>query len=109
MGGTVEVIAGGPGPAQPVPVPTTTTSQLVTGRGAIVYGWSLLETTGAAAASVEVYSGQDDTGTLLAVSHLASGDSDTQWMGDAGVFAAGGVYLKVTSGSVKGSVWVAQV
>lgn len=94
------------GPVQPVPVNTTIADVALVKTAADLCGWSLVETTGAAKASVELYDGADTTGELLGEVALASGASDTQWFGFAGVRCTRGVYVHVTAGSVKGALYL---
>lgn len=93
-------------PPVSIPIPTTTTSKRLYTLGCRVARLSLAETTGGGAAKVEIYDGSNDQGTLVSVIDLASGTSynDHFKMYQFPIF--NGLYLKVVSGSVKGSVTV---
>lgn len=86
-----------------ISVPVTATSQEIASGRVWLAGWSLRETTGAAAASVEFTSG----GNPIGESSMISGGSDTNWLGANGVIINGDVTLNVITGSVKGAVYVA--
>lgn len=94
------------GPARPVPVPATTASRLIYGRGAVVMGWSFVESTGAATARVNLYNGHDATGTLVVPISLLAAESTRDYLSPAGVYFDSGVWLEVVTGSITGSVWV---
>lgn len=108
-GAVFEIDLPTPGPARPIFVPSGGANHLIIGTRAILYGYSLKETTGSSAAEVEVLTGNDDTGTIIAVIELASGVSDTQWFGDMGVLADSGIFLKMVNGSVTGSIWARHI
>lgn len=86
--------------------PATTSTRVVAGMVDGLCGWSFLETTGSAAATVEVYDGQDATGELLTVISLSSGQSTRDWVDRQGLEVRIGMFLRVTAGSVRGALWV---
>lgn len=83
-------------------------SGVVVGRAVALYGWSLRETTGAAAAQLDVYDGLGDGGQLVATVALAAGGSDALALSGPGVTCLRGLFVQAVSGSVAGSLWVAQ-
>ena len=78
-------------------------------RQARLYGWALLEATGAAAAEVVLYDGFDATGPILADITLAADQSTRDYFGYSGLWADAGVFVKCISGSVRGTVWIAEM
>lgn len=94
------------GPVRPVSVPVTTTDATPFKTSACLYGWSFVETTGAAGAQVDLYDGADESGQYIGSVMLASGASDTQLPGQVPLQIRTGLYVKVVSGSVKGAVYV---
>ncbi|HVD03182.1 MAG TPA: hypothetical protein VNF75_03480 [Candidatus Dormibacteraeota bacterium] len=105
----LEIDLPAPGPARPIPVPTTSSSEVLAGGRYVFYGFSLRETTGAAAATVDIYDGGGTGGTLVAALDLAQGASDQLWLGDNGVLMVQGIYLSVVAGSVRGAVYARRV
>lgn len=91
--------------ASSISVPSTG-SQVPYGGNGLVMGWSLLETTGAAAAVVELYDGQDAGGQLVAAISLSPGQSTRDWLGPSGIETDIGLFVRVVSGTVRGAVWV---
>jgi hypothetical protein len=90
--------------AQAISVPVTG-SQRVEGGDAIIMGWGLLETTGAAAAVVEIYDGFDATAQLVVAVALTAGQSTRDWLGPNGILVTEGIFVNVISGTVRGTVW----
>ena len=92
-------------PCRPIPIPATGASHTLTSRPALLVGWSLRESTGAAAASVEFLSGTSANSGIAGEQQLAQGVSASQTIADEGCLCEGGIYLSVISGSVVGCVW----
>lgn len=90
--------------AQPITVPATG-SQRVLGGPSLLMGWSFLETTGTASASVEVWDGADTTAQLVAVVSLVAGESTRDWLGPGGVYCSEGLFVNVLTGAVRGTLW----
>ncbi len=110
LGGPVlEIDIPAPGPARAIQIPTTTADQVVLGPRAIMYGWTLRETTGSAAAVARLHNGQDSTGPIAASIGLVAGGSEIQGPAGPGVLMDAGVYLEVVSGSVEGSVFARKI
>ena len=65
-----------------------------------------VETTGTAPASLVLVNGQDATGTIVVPVTLTAGQSTRDYLAGGGVLFDSGVFLRVVSGSVSGSVWV---
>lgn len=87
-----------------VPIKTGAVSGGLLGRNAHVTTVVLAETTGAAAASVDVIDGNDASGPVILPIRLAQGTSVSLSLGRPGVPFGTGVYLRVNSGSVVGSL-----
>lgn len=66
-------------------------------------GWSLVETSGAAAAAVEFHSAQTRVGEAT----MAASTADTEGMPNPGVECPQGISLTAVSGAFKGCVYVA--
>ena len=92
-------------PVKPIPIPATSTDALALNRPALLMGWSLRETTGAAVAAVRLFSGTTAGGQLVASIALASGGSSDHATSDDGVFVTGGLFLDVVAGSVEGAIY----
>jgi hypothetical protein len=69
-----------------------------------VFGWAATETTGSAAAALDVYDSDSASGLVTFPVRLASGESAESWYGDRGIWFKNGFYINVTSGSAKGTV-----
>lgn len=91
------------------PFDTTTASRPLWPAAGWLLGWFVTETTGAAAAVVELHDGQDASGPLIAVIPLAAGTMSAVIGAIPGVPLTAGLFLRVVSGSVAGSVTVARV
>ena len=89
-----------------IPVPTTTTDTQLTSRPCLLVGWSLRETTAAAVAAVQLFSGGSTGGVLVGEQALASGGTGNHQVAPDGVLCEGGLFLDVLSGSVAGVVYV---
>lgn len=77
--------------------------------GAVVTlgGWSMVESTGAAAAEVRLFDGSGVGGGLLGIISLVAGASDTETFPGHGLTVeTGKVYLDIVSGSVVGVLYV---
>lgn len=93
-------------PVLPVSVPTGQSGKVL-GSGALLYGWSLRETTGAAIAQLDVYDGADQTGQLVATVVVPAGGSVAAYLAGIGVLCRRGVYVHASAGSVAGVLWAA--
>lgn len=90
------------GELQVISLPSPAVSnQLIAGKTRLV-GWSLRETTGAAAASVNFTSG----GNVIATAALASGTSDNHYPPGGGIVASSDISIAILAGSVTGAVYV---
>lgn len=89
------------------PVALTGSDQAVCAKGSGRYmGVALRETAGAAAV-VRIYDNASAaSGTLLDAIDLAANASADPWYGPGGIWFANGVYVKIVSGAVEGSVRV---
>lgn len=91
---------------EPISVPATVAGTLFANGPIRLMGWALKESTGAAAAAFELYDGNDATGQSLAPVTLVANESIRDWFGAAGVLCERGVFLNVTAGSVRGTLFV---
>lgn len=89
-----------------VSIPATSTRFLFAQGPVRLMGWALTESTGAAAAACELYDGNDATGQSLAPIQLGTNESIRDWFGAHGILAERGLYLNVTAGSVRGTLFV---
>lgn len=90
------------GSLQVISLPSPAISnQLIAGKARLV-GWSLRETTGAAAASVNFTSG----GNVIATSAMPSGTSDNHYPPGGGIIASSDISITVLAGSFTGAVYV---
>ena len=83
---------------------STTTVRLAAGSW-YLHGWGVLETTGTASATVEIWDGTDTTGQLVVPIALSSGQSARDWIGLDGIAMYAGMLINVVSGSVRGTLW----
>lgn len=102
-----DVQAAYPGLVTPIPLPigTLTTAMTVIGGQARIIGFGLHETTGAATATVDLFSGSGVGGILLTRVNLGANESTREWWPLQGM-RVNGLFLNVVAGSVGGSVWV---
>lgn len=73
---------------------------LVTYQGRLL-GWSILESSGSAAAQVFLYDGFDANGQIIDFLAAASGLSDANDFFDAGIDVQQGVFVHVASGQAR--------
>ncbi len=85
--------------------PTAANVVILTGD-ALVLGWAVKESTGLAAASFSLFDGADATGTRIAPVTLNQGQSVRDMLPPPGVDALVGVFLRVDSGTVEGSIFM---
>ena len=78
--------------------------QVVAVRFSRYFGFSVRETSGAAAAMLRIHEGTNATGDILDVIDLKAGESAREWYGPQGIDADGGIFVDVVSGAVEGSV-----
>lgn len=87
---------------RPVPFPTTT------GGHVVVFGYSLAESTGAAGARVDLFSGTDATGVLALPIPLGAGMGVEEWFGPQGLWFENGLFCRLTAGAVIGSIFLVE-
>lgn len=92
-------------PTISIPIPSTTADLILVGRPCILCGWSIRENAGAAA-GFDFHAGPDNTGLQVGSQALASGGNSLVGPGVDGPYCPGGLRIQVTSGTVKGAVWV---
>lgn len=96
----------GPLEVATVPLSAVSASRLLFGRGCWLMGWSLIEPTGAAAASALFYEGSGTNGSVVGGFSIAQGTDSNQGFGPFGIVCDGGLFLDVLAGEVTGSVTV---
>lgn len=85
---------------------TTTASVSIINRQCVVLGFGIRETTGLAAASVDIVDGADDNAPVLIPVDLAAGQSARDTYSSWGIMAQRGVRIRVRSGSVSGALYL---
>jgi hypothetical protein len=95
--------------ARILPVAATASGFAISRTSEAVVGLALEETTGAASARAELIDGQDANGVSGIPITLSPGQSVRDDFGGLCLRFTRGVFLNVTSGTVHGSVWVADV
>lgn len=94
----------------PVAVPATGTSGPFALSGdVLIGGWSFVESTGAGSAAFDLVDGGDVNGGLLAAITLDPGQSIRDILPGKGVILRTGLFIKILSGAIRGSIWVADV
>lgn len=88
-----------------LPIPVTAANIALVGRELRLYGWSFLETTGAGPATVQLLDGAGIGGTDVVDISLSAGQSTRDWLGAPGIRLQTGLFLRVVTGSVQGSIW----
>lgn len=73
-------------------------------NGALV-GYSLRETSGVAAAKIEIRN-HDASGDLIALVNIAAGGVSNQWFGDGGIAYTDGLSVVVINGAADGAVYL---
>jgi len=87
--------------------PTVASMPLVPAGAIRLGGWSVIETTGAAPATVELWDGSATGGATVALITLAAGAALTNPLPGHGVLITSNLFLNVIAGSVRGAIWVA--
>jgi hypothetical protein len=86
--------------------PKLTPYPATVGGRAILYGYSIYETTGAAAALVLLYDGGGAAvGPYLPIP-LSAGQGAEDWFGPQGLHFINGLYSVTSTGTVAGSLWL---
>lgn len=94
---------------QAVSFPATTGNVPLISGDAMVCGWSIIETSGAAPAQLTIMDGSDASGQPIAYVTLAPGQGVNDIISVPGIYCTRGVTVLVTAGSVKGVVWLRDV
>lgn len=92
-------------PARAVDMGAGGTGGLVTSLPCLLLGWSVRETSGAAAAVVVLHDGNDNSGGRVAEIGLAAAASAAAAIPPPGVWCRDGLYAEVVSGAVRGELW----
>lgn len=92
-------------PAQVLSIAATSAdAQLLTGLY-VLRGWSFGESTGSAVATLDLHDGIDATTPLVASVAVAQSGATTFQIAGNGILLRTGLFLDMTAGSVKGSIW----
>lgn len=91
----------------PIAVPVTAVPVPCQLQGSqLIGGWSFIETTGAASATLQLVDGGSAQGTVLAEIGLSPGQSVRDLAPGDGLLLQTGLFINVTAGSVRGAVWM---
>jgi hypothetical protein len=92
-------------PIDPIHVaPTTTGIQFITRAGRL-YGWSFEESTGSAAAKLELVDGTSTGGLIIVSITLLANESTRDIWGKPGIRVQNGVFLNMVSGSARANIY----
>lgn len=94
---------------RPVPINAPAAGLVLVGGDCLLGGWVIVESTGAAAASVNLRDGADAGGIMIAPIRLNAGQTSDGQVPYPGVLCKGGLFLDVVAGLVLGAVWVCDV
>lgn len=72
----------------------------------LLMGFGVKESTGAAAAEVDLFDGKDVTGQLVAPVTLTAGQGRTDYYGPGGVLLERGYFPNLLAGAVTGAVYL---
>lgn len=96
----VEIVEVGESP-RPYPTPFR---GVISGH-AILYGYALVESSGAAGAEVDFIDGADANGLVAIPVRINAGESVRDWFGPQGIHFRGGL-LPVVTGSIVGTMFI---
>lgn len=97
-------------PAHYVYFDLSATGKALVAFSVVLYGYTLVNPSGAATAAINLYDGTDTSSAepILPLTFAVS-ESLSDWFGPNGILFKNGVYANVTSGEVKGSVFYRHV
>jgi hypothetical protein len=97
----------GPWPATPIPIalPVSAGAAIIVGGPVQLWGWALRESTGAAPAAVDLFSGTNTTGLLVAPINLLANESTREGPWTVPI-QCNGLAMNVRAGAVTGVVYV---
>lgn len=93
-------------PSYAFPLTNVAASLSVVGRACVIRGMAFKEATGAATASFDLIDGNDVSGNAVLPVTLTAGQSFREQYGEAFLVFRTGVFLRVNSGVITGSVWL---
>lgn len=99
--GSVPIVPG----VIPIALPLTVGSFVVLGGPCRLFGWSLRESTGGAPCRIDLFSGGNNTGILLATVTLLANESNREWFPQFGI-EANGIAAVVAAGAVTGTLYI---
>lgn len=94
------------GRAFPVQVPGNGAATILITEEVLLVGWSIRETTGAASAVFQLFSGTTTGGLQVAEIGLGPGLDSTPPIPYGGINCYNGLMINPVSGTVRGAVWV---
>lgn len=95
-----------PGEVETLPITTTTASGLLFAGTGLLVAANFIETTGTAAAIIDLLDGGDNNGPEFVPYALSAGQSARDQFAPWGFTIQRGLFLRVTSGSIRGSVQI---
>lgn len=93
-------------PVIPVPFGPITVGAIPLTGDCLLIGWAVKESTGTASCSFDIFDGIDATGTRVAPVTLSPGQSVRDWTTAPGIDLKVGVFIRVNSGQVEGTLWL---
>lgn len=96
--------------SEPIKFDLSSADECVLHSGALLYGWSFIESTGGAGVTFDVIDGEDAArGLLIAPISLVGGESTRDFFGSAPMLVRVGLTIGNVAGAVKGSLYVTPV
>jgi hypothetical protein len=104
-GDQVAVQSGSGSPSRHVQLSALAASAALLTTGAVVFGWSLIEPTGAAGAVALLIDGASADGDIAGAISIAAGGESIHSTTGRGVLFERGVYVQVVSGTLTGAIY----
>lgn len=95
--------------AIPVSIDSGATPDEVLSTPALLLGWTVTETSGTAAATIDIYDSRDSEGTLAARLALPAGGMSAVWAGWPGIACRSGVSVSRGTGAWAGVLYLAPI
>ena len=93
--------------AKPLPFDVSNADYRAGGGGVLLFGWAVVESSGAASATFDVIDGVDAaTGTVLVPISLTMGQSTRDFLGAAPIHVQTGITIGNVVGAVRGALFV---
>lgn len=101
----MEMPAGLIQPVLTLPIAATGVSQPLLSRAILLYGFAIRESSGAATADIDLIDGADVNGEIVCPITLGAAQSVRDYFPKDGLLIEAGLFLKVNSGTVRGSIF----